>query len=112
MTASWWNCPTDRTGRSTGSEPGALSVAALTDVTSPAAAREAAAADSDTELIVERVLDGAERDGIILLHERYAGTIPAVPEIITELRARGYTFVTVSQLMAPAVPEPGAVYRP
>ncbi|WP_438827402.1 polysaccharide deacetylase family protein [Streptomyces otsuchiensis] len=67
---------------------------------------------TDTELIVERVLDGAERDGVILLHERYAGTIPAVPEIITELRARGYTFVTVSQLMAPAVPEPGAVYRP
>ncbi|MFE4633596.1 polysaccharide deacetylase family protein [Streptomyces sp. NPDC056773] len=67
---------------------------------------------TDTQLIKKRVLDQIERDGIILLHERYAGTIPAVPEIITELRHRGYTFVTASQLVAPATLEPGKVYRP
>ncbi|MFB7663535.1 polysaccharide deacetylase family protein [Kitasatospora sp. NPDC056138] len=67
---------------------------------------------TDTALIKQRVLDQTHRDGIILLHERYAGTIPAVPGIITELRAQGYTFVTVSQLLAPATPEPGTVYRP
>ncbi|WP_032916761.1 polysaccharide deacetylase family protein [Streptomyces rimosus] len=67
---------------------------------------------TDTALIKQRVLDRTERDGIILLHERYQGTIPAVPGIITELRHRGYTFVTVPQLMAPARPEPGTVYRP
>ncbi|MEU3462705.1 polysaccharide deacetylase family protein [Streptomyces sp. NPDC006733] len=67
---------------------------------------------TDSALITKRVLDQTERDGIILLHERYAGTIPAVGRIITELRKQGYTFVTVSQLLAPARPEPGAVYRP
>lgn len=67
---------------------------------------------TDSDLIRKRVLDGAERDGIILLHERYAGTIPAVAEIIPALKERGYTLTTVSQLMSPAAPEPGAVYRP
>ncbi|MFF3215910.1 polysaccharide deacetylase family protein [Streptomyces sp. NPDC002886] len=67
---------------------------------------------TDTQLIEKRVLDQTKRDGIILLHERYAGTIPAVPGIIAALHHRGYTFVTVSQLMAPAAPEPGKVYRP
>ncbi|CAL9638367.1 polysaccharide deacetylase family protein [Streptomyces althioticus] len=69
-------------------------------------------ATTDTALIEKRVLDGAKRDGIILLHERYAGTIPAVPDIIRKLRDQEYTFVTVSQLMAPAKPQPGEVYRP
>ncbi|WP_443047802.1 polysaccharide deacetylase family protein [Streptomyces sp. H39-S7] len=67
---------------------------------------------TDSALIKSRVLDQTERDGIILLHERYAGTIPAVEALIPELRARGYTFVTVSQLMSPATPEAGGVYRP
>ncbi|AUH44408.1 polysaccharide deacetylase family protein [Streptomyces sp. CMB-StM0423] len=69
-------------------------------------------ATTDTALIKQRVLDQTGRDGIILLHERYAGTIPAVPDIIRDLRARGFTFVTVSQLMSPARPQPGKVYRP
>ncbi|WP_327308590.1 polysaccharide deacetylase family protein [Streptomyces sp. NBC_01298] len=69
-------------------------------------------ATTDTALIVRRVLDRTERDGIILLHERYAGTIPAVPAIVRELHDRGYTFVTVSELLSPACPEPGKVYRP
>ncbi|GGZ73696.1 hypothetical protein GCM10010344_45850 [Streptomyces bluensis] len=69
-------------------------------------------ATTDTTLITRRVLDQTRRDGIILLHERYKGTIPAVPDVIDTLRQRGYTFVTVSQLLAPATPEPGAVYRP
>ncbi|MEU6061282.1 polysaccharide deacetylase family protein [Streptomyces sp. NPDC047097] len=67
---------------------------------------------TDSELITRRTVDGAERDGIILLHDIYDGTVPAVPGIIEELKARGFTFVTVPQLMAPAEPEPGVVYRP
>jgi peptidoglycan/xylan/chitin deacetylase (PgdA/CDA1 family) len=67
---------------------------------------------TDTALITQRVLGQVRRDGIVLLHERYAGTIPAVPGIINTLQARGYTLVTVSQLLAPAAPEPGMVYRP
>ncbi|MFD9454147.1 polysaccharide deacetylase family protein [Streptomyces sp. NPDC059985] len=67
---------------------------------------------TDTALVKKRVLDQTKRDGIILLHERYAGTIPAVADVIPILRARGYTFVTVSELLAPAQPEAGKVYRP
>ncbi|MFF8601192.1 polysaccharide deacetylase family protein [Streptomyces sp. NPDC015232] len=66
----------------------------------------------DTALIRQRVLDQAHGDGIILLHDIYGGTVPAVPGIIDELKRRGYTFVTVPELIAPGKPEPGVVYRP
>ncbi|MGX2993807.1 polysaccharide deacetylase family protein [Streptomyces sp. JNUCC 64] len=66
---------------------------------------------NDSELIKKRVLEQSDRDGIILLHDIYRGTVPAVPGIITELKAKGYTFVTVPQLFAPGVPEPGVIYR-
>ncbi|ARF56294.1 polysaccharide deacetylase family protein [Streptomyces gilvosporeus] len=67
---------------------------------------------TDSKLITKRVLDQTERDGIILLHDIYKGTVPAVPGIIKQLKQRGYTIVTVSQLLSPAKPEPGMVYRP
>ncbi|MFE6717215.1 polysaccharide deacetylase family protein [Streptomyces albidoflavus] len=67
---------------------------------------------NDSELITERTLDQAGRDGVILLHDIYKGTVPAVPGIIHALKKDGYTFVTVPQLMAPAKPVPGTIYRP
>ncbi|WP_306187658.1 MULTISPECIES: polysaccharide deacetylase family protein [unclassified Streptomyces] len=67
---------------------------------------------TDTALITKRVLEQTHRDGIILLHDLHKGTVPAVPGIIKALEDRGYTIVTVSQLLAPARPEPGMVYRP
>lgn len=67
---------------------------------------------TDSALITKRVLDQTHRDGIILLHDLHKGTVPAVPGIIAALRQRGYTIVTVSQLLAPAKPQPGMVYRP
>ncbi|MBY8882515.1 polysaccharide deacetylase family protein [Actinacidiphila acidipaludis] len=69
-------------------------------------------ATTDSALIHRRILKDAHRDGIILLHDLYKGTVPAVPGIIDALRAEGYTFVTVPELLAPAAPEPGKVYRP
>ncbi|WP_282699667.1 polysaccharide deacetylase family protein [Streptomyces sp. CC219B] len=66
---------------------------------------------SDTALITERVLDGADRDGIILLHPLRKGTVPAMPSILEALDKQGYTFVTVSQLLAPAKAEPGKIYK-
>ncbi|MEW2619346.1 polysaccharide deacetylase family protein [Streptomyces sp. NPDC048106] len=69
-------------------------------------------ATNDSALIEKRVLDQADRDGIILLHDIYPGTVPAVPGIIDALKRRGYTFVTVPQLLAPGKAEPGKVYRP
>ncbi|WP_299528959.1 polysaccharide deacetylase family protein [uncultured Streptomyces sp.] len=67
---------------------------------------------NDSALIEKRILDQADKDGVILLHDIYPGTVPAVPGIVRTLEARGYTFVTVPQLMAPAEPVPGTVYRP
>ncbi|WP_326619774.1 polysaccharide deacetylase family protein [Streptomyces decoyicus] len=67
---------------------------------------------NDSALITKRVLEQTERDGIILLHDIYKGTVPAVPGILKELKKRGYTVVTVSQLLSPAKAEPGMVYRP
>lgn len=67
---------------------------------------------NDSALIEKRIVKQAGRDGIILLHDIYDGTVPAVPGIIKQLKDRGYTFVTVSQLLAPARANPGEVYRP
>ncbi|MGQ4437786.1 polysaccharide deacetylase family protein [Streptomyces sp. SAS_260] len=69
-------------------------------------------ATTDSALITKRVLAQASRDGIILLHDLYQGTVPAVPGIIDALKERGYVFVTVPQLLAPGHAEPGKVYRP
>lgn len=69
-------------------------------------------ATNDSALIKKRVLEQADRDGIILLHDIYPGTVPAVPGIIDALKERGYHFVTVPQLLAPGRAEPGKVYRP
>ncbi|MER5429567.1 polysaccharide deacetylase family protein [Streptomyces sp. NPDC002588] len=66
---------------------------------------------NDSALIRKRVLAQAGRDGIILLHDIYDGTVPAVPGIIDALKERGYVFVTVPQLLAPGKAEPGKVYR-
>jgi peptidoglycan/xylan/chitin deacetylase (PgdA/CDA1 family) len=65
----------------------------------------------DSALITKRVLDGVGRDGIILLHPLHKGTVPAMPAILKALSKQGYTFVTVSQLLAPAKAEPGKIYK-
>ncbi|MER6350089.1 polysaccharide deacetylase family protein [Streptomyces sp. NPDC001595] len=66
---------------------------------------------NDSALIEKRVLEQADRDGIILLHDIYDGTVPAVPGIVDALKERGYVFVTVPQLLAPGKAAPGEVYR-
>jgi len=50
-------------------------------------------------LIVTRVLARAKPGGIVLLHNGQYKTIEALPVIIDKLRAAGYTFVTVTQLL-------------
>lgn len=73
---------------------------------------------TDSALITSRILKQTKPDGIILLHdlvdptnEGYNGTVAAVPGIISALQSRGYTFVTVRQLLAPGAPVPGKVYK-
>ena len=59
--------------------------------------------DSHADRIVDYVLTNARPGSIILLHPWYHGretTRAAIAPIIAELRARGYDFVTVSELLA------------
>ncbi|MFF4762100.1 polysaccharide deacetylase family protein [Streptomyces sp. NPDC001292] len=73
---------------------------------------------TDSALITRRILARTGPGGIILLHDRvdptnrgYNGTVAAIAGILASLEARGYTFVTVTRLLAPAGPRPGEVYR-
>ena len=55
------------------------------------------------------VVDMARRDSVILMHDGYAATRTAMPGIISDLKAQGYTLVTVEELLG-YTPRPGVVY--
>ena len=52
----------------------------------------------------------ATRGSIILMHTDKANTVKALPRIIDTLRKRGYTLVTVGQLIG--LPGPVPVFMP
>lgn len=51
-------------------------------------------------VVAQRLVEGAAPGGILLAHDIHPGTIEAMPETITRLKAKGYGFATVSQLLA------------
>lgn len=51
-------------------------------------------------VVAQRLIEGATPGGILLAHDIHPGTIEAMPETIAQLKAKGYGFVTVSQLLA------------
>lgn len=67
--------------------------------------------------VVSRAVNRAKSGSIILVHDIHASTLAAIEGIVTGLQARGYTLVTVSELLsragvhaAPHTPAvPGAV---
>jgi len=73
------------------------------------------------EVVRQRLVDGAKPGGILLAHDIHPGTIEAMPGTIRDLKAKGFGFATVSQLLAlqdapaprstPAVQEQAAVRR-
>ena len=76
------------------------------------------------EVVRQRLVDGAKPGGILLAHDIHPGTIEAMPGTIRDLKAKGFGFATVSQLLAlqdapaprpaqvaPVVPEQAAVRR-
>ena len=63
----------------------------------------------DASITTQRALAGATPGGIILMHDIHPSTVDAVPGIIDQLRAAGYTLVTVPQLLGPSV-TPGEEY--
>lgn len=52
-----------------------------------------------TEEITKRVISGADNGSIILFHNDVKNTDEALDGILTELEKKGYSFVTVSQLI-------------
>jgi len=48
---------------------------------------------------ISSVVGAAQNGGIILMHDVHAPSVAAVPAIIHRLKAKGYRFVTVSQLL-------------
>ena len=63
--------------------------------------------NSSTTAVINRVLAHVKNDSIILLHDGRdthvgyprSNTVNALPTLINDLRARGYTFVTVDKLL-------------
>ena len=50
-------------------------------------------------VLADKVLALARPNDIILFHDIHANTAQALPQIIEGLQARGFAFVTVSQLL-------------
>jgi len=46
-----------------------------------------------------RILQGANDGAIVLMHSGMPNTVEMLPDVIEKLRARGYSFVTVSTLL-------------
>ncbi|MEI7962530.1 MAG: polysaccharide deacetylase family protein [Verrucomicrobiota bacterium] len=52
------------------------------------------------QVISQRILAGAKPGAIILAHDIHPGTIEAMPATLDALQAKGFKFVTVTELMA------------
>jgi peptidoglycan/xylan/chitin deacetylase (PgdA/CDA1 family) len=64
----------------------------------------------DVKVIKKRVLKGAKRNAIVLLHDIVPETVKAMPDVLTQLKKKGYRFVTVSRLLEGRLPKAGQQY--
>ena len=55
--------------------------------------------------VCNRIVKNTRAGSIVLSHDIHPGTIEAMPATLDQLGAKGFKFVTVSQLLAMAVPE-------
>lgn len=53
-----------------------------------------------SSVVTSRLVSGAGPGGILLVHDIHSPTIDAMPSTIDQLLAKGYQFVTVTQLLA------------
>lgn len=63
-----------------------------------------------SDAVVKEATASAHPGAIVLMHDIHSSTVDAVPEILKRLRAEGYQFVTVSQLLSSKSPAAGVVY--
>jgi peptidoglycan/xylan/chitin deacetylase (PgdA/CDA1 family) len=57
-------------------------------------------------VVCNRILKETRPGSIVLSHDIHPGTIAAMPATLTQLEAKGFKFVTVSELIGMATPEP------
>ncbi len=55
--------------------------------------------------VARRIVSRAGKGAIVLAHDIHAGTVAAMPSTLDQLLAKGYKFVTVSELLKLRVPE-------
>lgn len=65
--------------------------------------------DRNSKTVESRVVSHARPGYIVLMHDIHPTTVAAVPKIISRLAAKGYVFVTVSELFANHL-TPGKTY--
>jgi peptidoglycan/xylan/chitin deacetylase (PgdA/CDA1 family) len=53
-----------------------------------------------SDVVAQRIIAGARSGSIILSHDIHPGTIAAMPQVFDALLAKGFKFVTVSELIA------------
>ena len=58
----------------------------------------------NTDAIVSKVLKNVKSGDIVLMHDIYETTTAAASRIITDLRKKGFTFVTVSEILQEKTP--------
>ncbi|MGI5163297.1 polysaccharide deacetylase family protein [Spirillospora sp. CA-253888] len=54
--------------------------------------------DRDAAVVADRAVRHARPGAVILMHDIHKTTVDAVPDVLRRLAAKGYTFVTVSEL--------------
>ncbi len=59
-----------------------------------------------SDVVERRILEGTRSGSIILSHDIHPGTVQAMPSTLDNLLAKGFKFVTVSELIAMNQPEP------
>src|ERR1051326_3467506 len=64
------------------------------------------------DVVSSRILKETHPGSIILAHDIHAQTIQAMPQTLTELQAKGFKFVTVSELLKLETPIPPPTPRP
>ncbi len=63
-----------------------------------------------TEVVIQRSLDGASPDGIILMHDIHETTVAGAKRIVDGLLERGYSLVTIDQLFHNTPPPQGSYF--
>lgn len=54
----------------------------------------------DSQKIIDAIMDTVHPGSIVLMHDTRNTTVQAVPELVSQLKAQGYTLVTIDQLFA------------